>query len=396
MGIIREVISCSYPIIIDPNFKQCTFVFIRNQGMKITALLEKAIHQEALSYNEGVFLYENAPLNLLMESAHHIRKQQHPGNKVGWIIDRNVNITNVCYSYCKFCNFCRKDGAEDAYITSLDEYREKIHEMRKIGGDQLLLQGGMHPKLGLDFYTELFSSLKKEFPDIKLHTLGPPEVVHISKLAGLSYHDTLVELQQSGMDSLPGAGAEILVDRVRKIVAPAKCNSDEWLNVMREAHKLNLPTSATMMFGHVETLAERVEHLIRLREVQDEVPEGNYGFLNFVPWPFMDEGTALLEKLHVKSQSSASDYIRLIAFSRLMLNNISNIQASWLTVGQQIGQICLHAGANDFGSIMIEENVVSSAGANYHMDAKGIQRCIKEAGFEPVRRNQRFEAILPQ
>lgn len=364
--------------------------------MNTTLLLEKANHKEKLSFSEGLYLYENAPLSELMECAHQLRKNIHPGDEVGWIIDRNINITNVCISFCKFCNFCRKDGAEDGYITSIDEYRKKINEMRQVGGDQLLLQGGMHPKLGLKFYVDLFSSLKKEFPDIKLHTLGPPEVVHISKMDGISYRETLIELKKAGMDSLPGAGAEILVDRVRKIVSPAKCNTEQWLQVMREAHKINLPSSATMMYGHVETNAERIEHFLRIREVQDDVPEGNFGFLNFVPWPFMDEGTALLEKLRVKNQTSARDYIRLIAISRLMLVNIDNIQASWLTVGQQIGQVCLHAGANDFGSIMIEENVVSSAGANYKMDARGIQNSILDAGFTPKRRNQRFEVFIPQ
>lgn len=363
--------------------------------MKTNLLLEKAVHGEKLSFREGIFLYEHASLIELMEAAHELRMKIHPERKVGWIIDRNVNITNICFSFCKFCNFCRKASDEEAYITSLEEYRTKIEEMRILGGDQLLLQGGMHPKLGLDFYTELFSSLKKEFPWLKLHTLGPPEVVHISRLAGLSFRETLEALQEAGMDSLPGAGAEILVDRVRKIVSPGKCSAEDWLEVMRQAHQINLPTSATMMFGHVESMEERVEHLIRLREVQDEVPAGNFGFLNFVPWPFMDEGTQLLKNYHISNQTNARDYLRLVAVSRLLLVNIPHIQASWLTVGQSTGQICLHAGANDFGSVMIEENVVSSAGAHYQMNASGIQKCIREAGFQPYRRNQRFEDFIP-
>ena len=379
--------------VLAPYNKQCTFAVAEEMGMQTTSLLEKALNGQQLSFNEALFLYENAPLNVIMEAAHSRRMQMHPEKQVGWIIDRNVNITNICFSFCKFCNFCRKSSSEDGYITSLDEYRQKIHEMVKLGGDQLLLQGGMHPKLGLEFYVDLFSSLKKEFPSIKLHTLGPPEVVHIAKLAGISFRETLLRLQEAGMDSLPGAGAEILVDRVRKIVSPAKCNSDEWLDVMREAHKINLPTSATMMFGHVETPAERIEHLMRIREVQDEVPKGHFGFLNFVPWPFMDEGTNLLTRHNISNQTNARDYIRLIAISRLILSNVPHIQASWLTVGQQTGQVCLHAGADDFGSIMIEENVVSSAGAHYKMDSDGIQQCIQDAGFKPARRNQRFEAF---
>ncbi len=364
--------------------------------METTLLLEKARNRERLSFAEGLFLYENAPLSELIEAAHFVRMQIHPEKTVGWIIDRNVNITNVCFSFCKFCNFCRKSSDEDAYITSIDEYRQKIQEMQQIGGDQLLLQGGLHPKLGLEFYTDLFSSLKGEFPNIKLHTLGPPEVVHISRMAGISYHDTLLRLRDAGMDSLPGAGAEILVDRIRNIVSPAKCSTKEWLDVMREAHKINLPTSATMMFGHVESIAERVEHFMRIREVQDDVPEGHFGFINFIPWPFMDKGTTLLKKDNVSNNTSARDYIRLIAMSRLILVNVPHIQASWLTVGQQTGQVCLHAGADDFGSIMIEENVVSSAGANYKMDADGIQQCIRDAGFTPFRRNQLFESFTPQ
>jgi len=354
--------------------------------------LKRIAEGSVVDRDEAMELYENAPLYTLMEAAHTRRLSLHPDRKVGWIIDRNVNITNVCFSFCKFCNFCRKGKDEDAYITSIDEYRLKIGRLFELGGDQLLLQGGMHPKLELNYYCDLFSQLKAEFPDLKLHALGPPEVVHLSRMADLSYRNTLLALIEAGLDSLPGAGAEILVDRVRQQVSPGKCTADNWLEVMIEAHRLNLPTSATMMFGHVETAAERIDHLFRIRAVQDQVQKGHFGFLNFVPWPFMDNGTSL--KLEgIANMTDARDYIRLIAISRLVLHNIPHIQASWLTVGESVAQICLHAGANDFGSIMIEENVVSSAGANNQLDARGIQQSIKEAGFIPYRRNQRFESF---
>jgi cyclic dehypoxanthinyl futalosine synthase len=359
-------------------------------------LVEKALNRESLSFDEGLYLYTELALNELMETANSIRKKVHSQNKVGWMIDRNVNITNICYSFCKFCNFCRKKGSEEGYVTSIEQYREKISELKALGGDQLLLQGGMHPDLGIEFYEDLFRQLKAEFPEIKLHTLGPPEVFDLAKKANLSIRVTLERLVNAGMDSLPGAGAEILSDRVRKIVSPAKCTTDQWLDVMSVAHQMNLPTSATMMFGHVESVSERIEHLIRLRGVQNEVPKGHYGFINFVPWPFMDEGTRLKVNDHVSNNSTARDYIRMISISRILLNNIDHIQASWLTVGPEIGQIALHSGDNDLGSIMIEENVVSSAGAPFKMDATVIQKCIRDAGFKPYRRNQLFQAILDQ
>jgi cyclic dehypoxanthinyl futalosine synthase len=251
----------------------------------------------------------------------------------------------------------------------------------------------MHPKLGLDFYTSLFRQLKELYPRLKLHALGPPEVVHISKLEGITYRETLEQLISAGLDSLPGAGAEILVDRVRGSISRNKCSVGQWLDVMREAHKLCLTTSATMMFGHIETMEERIQHMIYIRDVQDEKPEGATGFISFIPWPFQDEGTSL-KKIHgIENSVTPEEYIRTISLSRLMLPNVPNIQASWLTVGKDTGQLCLHAGANDFGSIMIEENVVSVAGANYAFDEEGIQRAIKEAGFEPQLRNQQFQHL---
>jgi cyclic dehypoxanthinyl futalosine synthase len=262
--------------------------------------------------------------------------------------------------------------------------------MMALGGNQLLLQGGMHPHLGLSFYTGLFSELKNRFPALRLHALGPPEIVHIARMEGISYKEVLEKLVDAGLSSLPGAGAEILSDRVRGILSPVKCTTREWLDVMRAAHQLDLTTSATMMFGHIETLEERLGHLVLLREVQAERPEGTKGFLNFIPWPFQDENTVLRKKFNVSNTVTQEAYIRMIAIARIMLPNISNIQASWLTVGKETGQMCLHAGANDFGSIMIEENVVSVAGASNHFDAEGIRRAILDAGFRPQLRNQDF------
>ncbi len=355
-------------------------------------LLYKALAFDPLTVEEGLQLYESASMPELMAAADGCRRMQVPGNRVGWIIDRNINITNVCISGCRFCNFHCKTGDPKAYITSLEEYIPKIEELFKAGGDQVLLQGGLHPQLGLDYYCDLFRQLKSHFPKLKLHALGPPEVVFISKKERKSYRYILEALVEAGLESLPGAGAEILSDRVRKIVSPGKCKTNEWLDVMREAHRMNLVTSATMMFGHIETHRERIEHLALIRQVQGEKPNGAHGFVSFIPWPFMDEGTEL-QKQGIRNQSTAGDYLRLVAISRLMLNNVVNIQASWLTVGAVTAQLCLHGGANDFGSIMMEENVVSAAGAGYKMDAAGIQQAIRDAGFEPRYRNQAYEDV---
>jgi len=359
--------------------------------MSTDRLYEKALNLASLSVEEGEFLYDNAPLEELMFVANELRQKHVPGKNVGWMIDRNVNITNVCFSQCRFCNFCRKKGDPDAYITTPAEYKSKIDELFALGGDQLLLQGGMNPDLGLDFYTDLFKMLKKLYPALKLHALGPPEIVFLAGKEKTNYRDVLIKLIDAGLDSLPGAGAEILSDRVREIVSPAKASAAGWLDVMRTAHLLNLPTSATMMYGHIETRRERIEHLVSLRDLQNERPEGHYGFITFIPWPFQDEGTVLKEKSGISSTYSSPDYIRLIAISRIMLNNIRNIQASILTVGKETGMLSLHAGANDLGSVMIEENVVSAAGGGIRFSAEELQSIIKEAGFVPVRRNQKYE-----
>ena len=359
--------------------------------MQLADLYKKALAFEFLSVEEGMFLFENAPLTELMFVADELRKIQVPHGKVTWQIDRNVNTTNVCIANCKFCNFYRIPGHAEAYITDMPTYRKKITETIAWGGDQLLLQGGHHPELGLKFYADTFRAIKQEFPTIKLHTLGPPEIAHITKLEKSTHAEVLKALKDAGMDSLPGAGAEILIDRVRRLISKGKCGADEWLEIMHQAHKLNITTSATMMFGHVETLEERFIHLVKIREVQAKKPADAKGFLAFIPWTFQDVDTLLTKIRGVQNLTTPEEYMRMIAISRIMLPNIKNIQASWLTVGKQTAQLTLHGGANDFGSIMLEENVVSAAGAPHRFTYKTIQDAISEAGFEPQLRNQQYE-----
>jgi cyclic dehypoxanthinyl futalosine synthase len=359
--------------------------------MNTQDLLKKALAFEFLTADEGKFLFLNAPTAELAFVANELRKIQKPDGKVTWQIDRNVNTTNVCIANCKFCNFYRIPGHAESYITDIETYKKKIEETIKYGGDQLLLQGGHHPDLGLSFYVNLFRELKKLYPTIKLHALGPPEIAHITKLEKSTHTEVLKALKEAGMDSLPGAGAEILNDRVRRLISKGKCGGREWLDVMRAAHQLHITTSGTMMFGHVETLDERFEHLVWIREVQSEKPADADGFLAFIPWPFQDDGTLLNRLKGIRNNVTGDEYIRMIALSRIMLPNVKNIQASWLTVGKEVAQLCLHSGANDFGSIMLEENVVSAAGAPHRFTYKSIQDAITEAGFEPQLRTQKYQ-----
>ena len=358
--------------------------------MNLDNIFDKALNRERLTREDAIALW-NAPLPKLAAAADQLRcKSVDDPSVVTWQIDRNVNITNVCISGCRFCNFhCKPHQIERHFITSIEEYIPKIEEMFALGGDQLLLQGGLHPALGIDYYEELFRTLTERFPTLRLNALGAPEVAHIAKISGITTRETLERLHRAGLSSLPGAGAEILVERVRKIISPAKPSAEKWLRVMHEAHELNIPTTATMMYGHVESTEERIEHLMRLRDLQAECPDGHYGFTAFIPWIFRSEGTQL-EQMGYTTRFSPSEYLRIIAVSRLILNNIRNIQASWLTVGKATAQVALHSGANDMGSIMIEENVVSSAGANNRFNAEGIQQAIREAGFTPRLRDQLY------
>ena len=362
--------------------------------MKTNSLLNKVLEGERLSLKEGLFLYREADNTELFHVANGIRERKVSSNRVGWIIDRNVNITNICSVACSFCNFRRNIKDEDIYVTTLEEYREKARELQQLGGDQFLLQGGLHPKLGLDFYEKLFSDLKQEFPSLKLHALGPPEIVHIARKEKCSYEEVLSRLIEAGLDSLPGAGAEILSDRLRKKLSKGKCSTVEWLDVMRVAHRLRMITSATMVFGHLETDQERIEHLLHLRNVQDEKPHDAQGFAAFIPWTVQWENTSLYENHKEKLKpTTATEYLRLVAISRLFLDNIDNLQASWLTVGKETAQVALHCGANDLGSVMIEENVVSAAGSHHSLSSKLIKKAIREAGFSPYQRHQDYSPV---
>jgi cyclic dehypoxanthinyl futalosine synthase len=364
---------------------------LKIRSMNIDELLHRALQLEHLSREEGVFLFENANTAELMYVGNKLRQHHVPNDVVTWIIDRNSNTTNVCIANCKFCNFYRRPGHGEAYITTIEQYKQKIEETFKYGGEQLLLQGGHHPDLGLSYYVDLFSQLKELYPNLKLHALGPPEIAHITKLEKSTHTEVLAALKEAGLDSLPGAGAEILSDRVRRLISKGKCGGQEWLDIMHAAHNLYLTTSATMMFGHIETNWERMDHFVRLREVQDKKPKDANGFLAFIPWPFQDEDTILKKIKRARNTCTGDEYVRMIAMSRIMLPNVVNIQSSWLTVGKQVAQMTLHGGANDFGSIMIEENVVSAAGANFRFTADGIQEAIREAGYRPQLRNQEYE-----
>lgn len=365
------------------------FVYL-GPDMKVTTLYGKVWEGEVLSREEALYLYNECSTGMLMHLAHHRRMKMVPGDRVGYIIDRNVNITNVCISFCSFCNFCRHKSSPEAYITTGEEYDRKITGLFAAGGNQILLQGGLHPDLNLFYYKNLFSGLKSRHPGLRLHALGPPEVVFLAHKEGIGYREVLKELMLSGLDSLPGAGAEILSDRVRKIVSPAKATTAEWLEVMAEAHFLGLPASATMMYGHVETRAERIDHLISLRNLQAARPEHSRGFITFIPWPFQSRGTRLAARLQHSFYQSRTEYIRLLAVSRLVLHNIQHLQTSLLTVGKETAQVSLHGGANDIGSVMMEENVVSAAGNSFRHAAGELATIIREAGFIPRQRDQEY------
>lgn len=360
--------------------------------MDIQKIYDRCLNREMLTTEEAYWLYDHAPLSEIALIADQVRRAVVADpTVVTWQIDRNVNITNVCISGCKFCNFhCKPHQTQSHFVTTIEEYCQKIEHMFELGGDQLLLQGGLHPKLDIAYYEELFTELKQRYPTLRLNALGAPEIAHIARISNISTLETLQRLNKAGLDSLPGAGAEILDDNVRKAISPAKPGVKQWLEVMHQAHILNISTTATMMYGHIETPHQRVDHLLRLRDLQAQSPVGNYGFMAFIPWIFCSTGTEL-ERQGVVSQLSPLEYIRLIAVSRLVLCNIQNIQVSWLTVGKEIAQIALNSGANDMGSIMIEENVVSSAGAKTRFDAQTIQKTIREAGFTPKLRDQLYK-----
>ncbi len=304
---------------------------------------------------------------------------------VTYIVDRNINYTNVCNVYCKFCAFYRTEKDTDHYVLSLDQIDQKLDELSAVGGVQILMQGGHHPKLGIDWYIDLLQHIRSKYPHINIHGFSPPEFQHFAETFGLPLRDVIAQFKQAGLGSIPGGGGEILVDRVRKRIAPLKCSSDDWLEVMQVAHELGMRSSATMMFGHVETMGDRIEHLQRVRDQQDR----SGGFTAFICWTFQPQHTVL----KIDQPTGVAEYLRMQALARIFLDNIENIQSSWVTQGPAIGQIALKYGANDFGSVMMEENVVSSAGTTFRLDAGQIETLIREAGYEPRRRDNWYKLL---
>jgi cyclic dehypoxanthinyl futalosine synthase len=349
----------------------------------INTIIKKVNSGTRIDADEGLVLLKKADLLTFGEIANGVRKRLHPERIVTFIVDRNINYTNVCVNKCAFCAFYRDIDSPDAYILSKEEIFKKIEETIAQGGTQILMQGGVHPDLGIEYFEELFSSIKSRF-SIQIHSLSPAEITFLSEKTDISIVDTLKRLRESGLDSIPGGGAEILVDRVRKKVSPNKIRWRQWARVMQEAHKLRMPTTATMMFGSVETEEEIVQHLVRLRDIQDETR----GFTAFIPWTYQPGNT----KLGGRS-ATAVEYLKVLALSRIMLDNFNNIQASWVTQGAKIAQVALEFGANDFGSTMIEENVVAAAGVTFKMTRQEITNLIQDAGYAPAQRDTRYSIL---
>jgi cyclic dehypoxanthinyl futalosine synthase len=353
--------------------------------MDLKAFEQRILGGGRLDRDEALQLYRHAPTYWLGRMAHAVRQRKHPEGLVTYIIDRNVNYTNVCVARCNFCAFYREVGHDEGYVLGFEEIFRKIDETRALGGVQLLLQGGHNPDLPLAWYEDLFRAVKQRHPDFKLHALSPPEVLHISRMGKVPVPEVIDRLIAAGLDSIPGGGAEILVDRVRKLLnCYSKASADEWLDVMRHAHHAGLRTTATMMYGTVETDEDRLEHLLRLRALQDETG----GFTAFITWSYQPEHTE-----RGGHEATGIDYLRTLAIARLVLDNFDNLQASWVTQGGKVGQLSLAFGANDMGSVMIEENVVRAAGASYCMDEVEIVRNVEDAGFVPKRRNMHYEIL---
>lgn len=351
----------------------------------IAPLLDKAVAGERLTPEEGLRILESHDLIAIGQAANAVTKRLHPGPYRTYNIDRNINYTNACTAVCDFCAFYRPPGHEEVYVLPQSVLLKKIEETVALGGDQILLQGGLHPKLKLEWYEEMLRDMKRHFPQVNIHGFSPPELYHFGKLNHIPIEEVLTRLKAAGLGSLPGGGGEILVDRVRKEITRGKVLTDDWLNVHRVWHQLGGKSTATMMFGHVETLAERIEHFDRVRQLQDETG----GLTAFISWTFQPDHT---EMSHIPP-AGAFEYLKTQAVSRLYLDNVPNIQSSWVTQGEQIGQMALHFGANDMGSLMIEENVVAQAGTVHHLTLDTIKRCIREAGYIPRQRNVFYEYI---
>ena len=351
-------------------------------------ILEKALNGGRISPEEAVRLFETTDMLLLGNIASRISRKKLKERVVTYIVDRNINYTNICITDCAFCAFYRKEDDEEAYVHPFETIAGKIEETIALGGRQILLQGGHNINLKIDYFEDLFRRIKERF-DIHLHALSPPEIVHTAKISKLTIVDTLNRLNDAGLDSIPGGGAEILVDRVRQKISPHKCSTREWLDVMDCAHGMNIPTTATMMFGHVETVEDRVEHLRRIRDQQDKT----MGFTAFIPWPFQPGRTELGLDHDISSQVTGLDYLKTLAISRIFLDNFDNLQSSWVTQGPKVGQMALYYGANDMGSTMLEENVVRAAGTVHCLNEEDIRRIITDSGFKPQRRNMRYERV---
>ena len=352
--------------------------------MQITEVVRERVEEGGrVSREEAVDLLREGDFLELGMLADAVRWRLHPESVVTYIIDRNINYTNVCTAQCAFCAFYRDLPSKEGYVLDKTQLTEKIEETMALGGRQILLQGGLHPDLGIEYYEELFKWMKASFP-IWVHGLSPAEVHHIARTSHLSIEGTLRRLVDAGLDSIPGGGAEVLSDRVRQIIGIAKGSTADWLEVMEAAHGLGMKTTATMMFGHVETLEERVDHLLHLRDLQDRTG----GFTAFIAWTFQPENTAL-----AGDELTSFQYLRTLAVARIVLDNFPNVQASWVTQGSKIGQLSLRFGANDFGSLMIEENVVSAAGAHFRLTEADMARAIQDAGFTPKRRTMQYEIV---
>jgi cyclic dehypoxanthinyl futalosine synthase len=351
--------------------------------MGISGIIPKIADQQRITLAEGIALLRHADLLTLGELAGSVRKRLHPERIVTFIVDRNINYTNICVNKCRFCAFYRDADSPDAYVLSKDVIFSKIEETIALGGTQILMQGGVHPDLGIEYFEDLFSSIKSRYA-IQVHSLSPSEISYVARKAKLSVTDTLKRLKASGLDSIPGGGAEILVDRVREQVSPNKIRWREWIAVMKDAHHLGMPTTATMMFGSLETDEEIVQHMVRLRDLQDETR----GFTAFIPWTYQPGNTELGGR-----SATAVEYLKVLALSRIMLDNFMNIQASWVTQGAKIAQVALEFGANDFGSTMIEENVVAAAGVSFRMTRQEIVNIIKDAGYTPAQRDTIYHIL---
>jgi len=363
-----------------------------------TIALTAAEGEHRITTDEALLLASTASTLDLGAAATRMRERLHPEREITFIIDRNVNYTNVCVSKCKFCAFYRELTDDDAYVMPTWELLDKVSETIELDGTAILLQGGMHPELSIDWYEEMLHCVKGEHPQIHVHGFGPPEIHHIAQISGLSVRETLERLREAGLDTLPGGGAEILSDRIRSYTSPKKATADQWIAVMREAHEIDMPTTATMMFGGGETASERVEHLSRIRDLQDEsVGAGRVGFRAFIPWSFQPTNTQMqAEKVAEGAQISPAsgwEYLRLLALSRLFLDNVDNIQASWVTQGAKIGQVAIAFGANDMGSTMIEENVVAAAGVRFKVNRDELVWLIRSAGFIPVQRDTLYRDV---